>query len=949
MNKAAQPTMTRRGALGVMAGAFAAAAVDLGRDPEPDLAPVPRDGTDLVRDGSASSVLVVPPDATANELLAAIEVQSHVASMTGATLEIVDVSPTGGSLTPVYFGRACPDPGDVPANDEQSGDSFRLSVTSDAVQLNGLGDTGTLIAAYELLEQLGVRFLMAGPHGTVVPSKATARLRRQDRAHVPTFHSRLLQFVGKYLGAMPAGVDRYESADWVRRRRMRGDAWGSHGIDLEPPATPQTNPEFFIMENGKRTKQLDVTHPEVLRRAITACRTLLAAEPDPRYISMGPSDGHGFGSTEWDADDYDPMAGFQSVTDRYIKFFNLVLDDLQHDYPDVGIAFFCYDNYMRPPVREIPNRKILPVVAPINVDRLHTVADPSGWERRHFMRLVDRWRELVDEWTFRGYLFNLADPGLPFSGIRPAIDEFTYFYEHGASEGNRVECSASWGWDGPAFYLATALMWDIDANPVRVLREFYSAAYGPAAATMARFFAKISTVQAEAPYNAGRWFDHTKIFSAETMAELNTELTKAEKIAADAGDPGIIDRVRTTRLAFTLADSFLTSLRHFERSEFEPAHAAYQSAITAFDATMAHKPVALYPLRGRFLDLFSGPVTQAYERSTGDNEIAVHLPDIWNVLLDSDDTAEGDEVFAVDVPTDTWRTLQTKGATWSAQGLRYFRGSVWYRTTISVDAAYAGRQLSLWISQDDEDLRLWINGVEIPSSAEGASFQPTEFDISGRLRFDGHDIVVIKGTNVRLNELGTGGIAGPGFVWAGGAAASGQTSAAPRYRRGDGARSLDVGLPAPPDVGTRSVLIKLPDEWHAMVDPEGDCDNIGLWEPIIPTTSGWMTVRTCSQSWPQQGLGYYTGGLAYRTSLRVHRRHVSDSARIVFTRIDGQNPRVWLAGTELQVAVDGSADGWWEFDAGTELRRGTHVLVVSVAPAVSGTGGITGPAYLLDR
>lgn len=950
MDLAARPEMSRRSALGVMAGAFAAAViVEDGQHPTSDAAVSSRRGADLVRDGVATSVLVVAPDATESELLAASEVQSHVAAMTGVTLEIVDTPPTDGSLTPVYFGRACPDPADLPPNDEQSGDSFRFRVTQDAVQLCGLGDSGTVIAASELLEQLGVRFLMPGPHGTVAPAKATLRLHGQDRAHVPTFLSRTMHFVAHYLGRMPPGVDRYEGVDWARRRRLGRHGWDAHGIPLEPPATRNTNPEFFIVQDGVRTNQLDVTHPEVLSRAITACRTLMAAEPDRRFISMGPADGHGFGTTEWDADDYDPMAGMMSVTDRYIKFFNLVLDDLQQDYPDVGIAFFCYDNYMRPPVREIPNRRILPAVAPINVDRLHTVADPSGWERRHVMRLVARWRELVDEWTFRGYLFNLADPGLPFSGIRPVIDEFPHFHENGASEGNRVEVSASWGWDGPAFYLATAMMWDIDADPVRVLREFYTAAYGPAATAMSRFFATISQVQAESPHNCGRWFDHTKIFSAETMARLDADLTRAEEIAAGTGDEGIIDRVGVTRLAFTFAESFLTSLRHFERSEFEPAHAAYQSSVTAFSAATAHKPVALYPLRQNFINLFEAPVTQAYERSTGDNEIAVHLPDTWTVLLDSDDTAEADEVFAVDVPTDNWRTLQTKGASWSDQGLRYFRGSVWYRCTVDVDAAFAGRPLSLWIAQDDEALRLWVNGVEVPVTATGASFQPTEWDITGRLLFDGQDVVVVKGTNIRLNELGTGGIAGPGFIWAG-PGSVGQAGPATRYRRGDGAfASMDVPLPEPRSLGSRPVVLTLPDEWHAMVDPRANCEDIGLWEPVIPTTSGWMRVRTTSRSWPQQGLGYYSGGLVYRTGLRVKRRDLSDRARLVFTRIDGANPRVWLDGTELPVAVAGDDDGWWEFDAGAALRAGDQALVVSVAPAPSGSGGIAGPSYLVSH
>ncbi|NDL55681.1 DUF4838 domain-containing protein [Phytoactinopolyspora sp. XMNu-373] len=409
-----KPTIDRRTVLrGGVATAFAAVAASLSAPAAASaLRPADRpSGPALVDKGRPRAVIVVAGDATEKELLAADELQTHIELITGATLPI-STGVSGVSAVPIYVGQACPDPiADDLEPVEGSGDSFRLIVGPSAIQMAGVDENGTLFAAYELLEQLGIRWLMPGPHGTVAPESTTLKAAIQDTVQIPTFASRQMHFVDNYLSTLPPGVDRYEGVDWARRHRLRGTSWNAHGIPLLPPANSTTEPELFMSENGQPTAQLDVSHPEVLRRAIAAARALLAENPDLRFLRMGPADGHGFGTSDWDAGDYDTLAGLPSVTDRYIKFFNLVLDDVQQDYPDVGLAFFCYDTYMLPPVREIPNRKIVPALAPINVDRMHTAADPAGWERRYFLRLADRWSELVDAWSYRGYLFNLADPG----------------------------------------------------------------------------------------------------------------------------------------------------------------------------------------------------------------------------------------------------------------------------------------------------------------------------------------------------------------------------------------------------------------------------------------------------------------------------------------------------------------------------------------------------------
>src|SRR5690606_6900077 len=139
--------------------------------------------------------------------------------------------------------------------------------------------------------------------------------------------------------------------------RLSGLNAGAHG--LGPKFDREKEPHLFYHENGKPTQQEKVSEPEVLRRVIEHWRANLAANPDLDYINVGPHDGAGFGSDPWDADDFDPFMGAVGTTDRYVKFFNLILEDLQKDYPNVGLAFYAYTQEMRPPVREKPNPKIM--------------------------------------------------------------------------------------------------------------------------------------------------------------------------------------------------------------------------------------------------------------------------------------------------------------------------------------------------------------------------------------------------------------------------------------------------------------------------------------------------------------------------------------------------------------------------------------------------------------
>ena len=716
----------------------------------------------LVVDGKPRSAIVLPLNAEDDEALAAEELRDHVLAMSGATLSIVTAGQHVKGVG-VFIGAAGPDAardriregGDDPA-------AFRLHVTPEAVHISGLSPQGVLFGVYELLEQLGVRWFMPGAIGTVVPAAATVAAPCQDSIQHPAFVGRVLQHIVDMQMDPP---QRDSARRWGRRMRTGGPGWGRHGFGVS--FDPDAEPELFLHVNGK-PRFVKVSHPEVLRRTVAHYRAELQRNPRMRYISMGPDDAGAFGHSPWDADDVDPLHGGASVTDRYVRFFNRVLDDLQRDYPDVGIAFYCYSLHMRPPVREKPNPRILPVFAPIDVCRFHSILDRVCAERAYIRSVVDGWQALGVKMAYRGYLFNLADPGLPFAMIRQVRAELPYYHRSGMIA-SRIECKPAWGYHAPALYLAARLMWDPSLDAAAILDDYFTRFYGPAATAMRAHFDRLDLAYGAADYHTGNIFDTPHILTPSVMAEGAASLEEAE--GAVAADSTYAARIAMVRMGHAFGRAYLAMMAAIGKFDFVAAKQRLDEIQEHMlpDAT-AHDPPIINRRYGvgftrRF---WATVVEQGHERTTGGNVIVARLPDEWSFTLDPFDGGESLGLWKPDAGANGWLKLKTSSRSWSDQGLRYYKGSAWYRTRVPVPPDHAGRRVRLWLGGVDESAKAWLNGAPMPLMTSGRApiGTPWEFDCDGALRFGGDNVLVVKVTNRALDELGTGGLTAPAMLWA---------------------------------------------------------------------------------------------------------------------------------------------------------------------------------------
>jgi hypothetical protein len=164
---------------------------------------------------------------------------------------------------------------------------------------------------------------------------------------------------------------------------------------------------------------------------------------------------------------------------------------------------------------------------------------------------------------------------------------------------------------------------------------------------------------------------------------------------------------------------------------------------------------------------WSGSVNSAFEGIENGNKIVAKLPDQWFFMIDPLNGCEDLGFYKPSLGTNNWLPMKTFSQSWSNQGLRYYRGEAWYRTSVRVDEKFNGETIHLWLGGIDSTAESWINGEKLKCLAKGSApiGKPWIFDSTDAIRFGQENIIVVKISNRAVSELGTGGITGPAMLW----------------------------------------------------------------------------------------------------------------------------------------------------------------------------------------
>jgi hypothetical protein len=729
----------------------------------------------LVRDGRATAVVALPPQPDEFESLAAGELIEHVAKMSGAKLETATVDAAGvdeflarakkDGRAVVFIGRSVAGKVEklLGAKSQQRG-AFALKATDDAVMIAGSGE-GPAYGVGEMLEQQGVRWFMPGDLGTVIPDKKTITVTPQETVQAPAFPSRWMQMPNK---------------DWQVRVRCGGVPFGGgHGLHAPKvkvnPATGEIEPkefaDYYALYKGKRTtRQHCLSNPKLLEYVVNDVRERLKKGHN-LVIGMGPNDGGGFCECEkcraLDGGDYDPFSHEPSVTDRYIWFFNQVLEKLGPEHKDVRLAFYIYHAYMRPPVRWKPDPRIMGALAPISLDRVHGFSNPIAPEKSYAKWLCQEWCKLLPDVYDRSYWSNLACPGFPFIIVHRLRDEIPVSHELGL-KGWRVETFPNYGPQFPSMYVAAKLMWndrtDVDALMADIAEKFF----GPAAGPMGRYITLMDVALRDGDYCTGSAWDMPHFYPAKLRGQARALLDEGRKLAAGKGI--YEQRVIMITQTFDMLEAFIGMMDARVRVDFVAAQRELEKLDAVANTLMTYKPVPMLSA-GRFstyvnyMRRFYRPATEGgYKRVTEGNRLVAAAQDEWDFQIDPERLGETIGLWRADLTGGNWQRIKSSSASWSDQGLRYYKGLAWYRQTVDVPAEFAGKRIFLWSGGVDEKAKVWINGQPIGIS-HGAAFYPFELDATPAVHA-GKNVIAFCVANDVVNEIGTGGIVAPVMLYA---------------------------------------------------------------------------------------------------------------------------------------------------------------------------------------
>jgi hypothetical protein len=388
--------------------------------------------------------------------------------------------------------------------------------------------------------------------------------------------------------------------------------------------------------------------------------------------------------------------------------------------------------------------------------------NPVCAEKSYEQWTIQEWGKIVPEVYYRGYWFNLADPGLPFFMISRIREEVPLGKKLGIA-GWRVESPYEWAGSAPSRYIASKLMWDHTADVDALLQDFYKKFFGPAAKPMQQYIELMDGARHDADYHTGCSWDIPYVYSREVRAKARRALDKAAKLAPE----GLYaKRVDMYRKVLAYLDAFVTMLESRTGHDYKTAKEALDQINAIREELWAHDP----PLIGRkakdyMVRFFSTTTEQGYARTTNGNKLVAGLKDAWSFQIDPEQVGEQLGWWKPELTGGNWLPIKTSTSTWSNQGLRYYKGLAWYRQTVQIPAKFAGKRIFLWFGGIDELAKVWVNGKEVGISPK-ITFKPFELDATDAVVAGKPNVVVACISNMGLNELGTGGITGPVMFYA---------------------------------------------------------------------------------------------------------------------------------------------------------------------------------------
>jgi hypothetical protein len=541
----------------------------------------------LVKVGNAAGTIVLLPNASPSEQLAAKELVDYIKKISGVILpkqtKIVPNSIVLGTLGNLK---------NLPAGVKQrlasckSDECFYIKTDGNKVYIVGKKPIGVLYGAYTFLEKLGVRWLYPGPQGEVYPKRKTISINNIDDFETPSLAYRSVSFTCASYNFAPA-------LTWMARNKMTVKACtqafrlfdgctqaqadffnaarngikvigGHSGFQLAIPADKyfKTHPEYFALLKGKRVckgrVQRCLSNPDVQK--IYEDMVYEYTKNGYHYFFGAEDAQHTFCQCD-NCRKMGTVDGKYKETNLVHSFFSRIASRVLKRNPDAKYFMHIYNDYRKVPTAGDIKYPPAMLGAYCSHGRcyVHEFNDPECASNKMQYAEFRGWQKFCPNVYLRDYIQVAKCEYAPFEYI--VGKDIKNLVKIGAA-GWTDECPPAYGrlqprlqkqyplavdqWlsNWPTYYVAAQVGWDSKTNTDKLMTDAYTKYYGEAAEPMLKYQALRRKLWENAPGHAfygGPVRTGYCLTVPGAQKQLETYLKNAKKAAGN--DKLILERI----------------------------------------------------------------------------------------------------------------------------------------------------------------------------------------------------------------------------------------------------------------------------------------------------------------------------------------------------------------------------------------------------------------------
>jgi hypothetical protein len=540
----------------------------------------------LFKDGEWECTIVLPAQPSEIERQAIDDLRHYLGKMTGVAVELAGPGQKSDTfqIIPGLVNREY----DIPIPQLEK-EGFFLSILKNRLYIVGADESGLLFAVYTFLEDYcGIRWFWPGELGEVVPQVMSLGLPELNRLEAPDFqwrdrgpggplwgpHDRITK--QRLLGVSEEHQEQVRL--WETRNKWGGlNVQGGHewGNIVPPDKYGREHPEYYALVDGRRDRdfenfdgkhgaQLCTTNPDLVPLFTTYFREYFAKHPECDALHVTPNDGGGFCECErCRALDTGKRLKKRPekpvITDRIYSFTNTLAEELQKIHPGKRLVNMAYSWYVDPPENNRISEFVIPQYCMWSC-YLHWNEE----KRAEHYAIAKGWTEVAENVGIYEYYVNGAWPDMPRIIYIKIAESLRYLHSIGI---NLYQAQAGDGFaiNGLNYYIASKLLWNVDADVEALVDEFYEKAFGDAGKWIRKCHSRLQARWQEAVergmHPSCSSFATTevhKLYPEQVLDECKSDLEEARQ-ATD--DPIIIRRIEFVQKGLTYTQLTLDAVR----------------------------------------------------------------------------------------------------------------------------------------------------------------------------------------------------------------------------------------------------------------------------------------------------------------------------------------------------------------------------------------------------